>query len=375
MFKMEIFDDSFNSYGQINKFSTATYTKKFNSIGSFQIYCPITEENIGLLSKNRIVWFEDNIGGIIQYIDKDSGQMTIKGNLVSGLLKTRCIYPTIFIKNMNAAEAAATFVYKLFVYGEEGGNNLNHFRMITNFEVRKQDYSAFGLDKFDTQATGVMLDSKIEDLGQANNFGFDIGIDPRNRKFVFEILKSTDRSINQAINMPVILSSELQDILSSSYTYNESDYSNAIFAAGQGEGESRKWVVYDVEGKKTWGFDRKEYFVDARDISDQNEDGTTMPITEYNQLLMNRAIEKSSDLSINESYNAEISDSPSVFTFGKDYFLGDKITVEDKNIGVQVDAQISEYTRTFGKSGTSTSIVYGYNKPFLLDSLRRKGVI
>lgn len=375
MFKMEVFDSDFVTYGQINDFSSASYTKKFNSIGSFELWCPKTKENIDLIKRDRIIWFEDNIAGIIQYMQKEGSQITVKGNLTAGILKTRCIYPTIFVQNVNAAEAASIFAYKSCFYNDKIGNNLNYWRRIYNFKLKEQDYSEFGGEKFDTQATGVMLDAKLEDLAQANNFGFDVGFDPKNKFFIFEILKSTNRTIGQKDNPPVELSSDLSNILSSSYTLNSSDYFNVFISAGQGEGDLRKWVLYDAEGKQTYGFGRKEYFVDAKDISNQNEDGSTMSDQEYEQLLMNRAIEKSSEHSLSESYDAEVSQDVGPFIFGKDYFLGDVVSIIDKEIGVTLDAQISEYTKTLSKTGESISIVYGYGKPFLINSLKRKGVI
>lgn len=376
MLKLEIFDKNFEFYGQVNKFSSVSFTQKFDSVGTFDLWCPINNENSLLIQRDRFILIEEDVSGIISFISKEEKKMHVKGYLTVGLLKRRCIFPTIIESNVNPAKAAADFVYKLFVNSRYAGNNLHLLRFVSNFEVKEQDYSAFGSEKITTQATGTMLDAKLEDLAQAYNFGFDILADAKSKKFIFQILKSEDRSIDQKKNPPVVLSSDFSSILTSSYLVNASSYANDIFCAGQDNQQNeREWVFLSVDGKSYSGFDRIESFVDARDISIEDDQGIFMDSDAYGKLLLDRAKERSVENELSETYNASILLDASPFAYKKDFQLGDKITIEDKILNVKVNAKITEVTKEFSSSGINVNFTFGYEKPLLMNSLRRKGVI
>lgn len=56
-----------------------------------------------------------------------------------------------------------------------------------------------------------------------------------------------NRSVNQNVNDPVFYSTELDDVLSSEYSYNSQDWRNVALVAGEGEGNDRTMVVVEAD--------------------------------------------------------------------------------------------------------------------------------
>ena len=67
---------------------------------------------------------------------------------------------------------------------------------------------------------------------------------------------------------------------------------------------------------------------------------------EYTKLLEERAEEKFSENNKTKIYSATIIQANKQYTYLKDYKLGDWITIQDKELGIEVDAQITEITKS-----------------------------
>ena len=72
MVKLEVFTFSFERLGMVEKYDSLQYEQKFQDVGTFQLVCPSVSENISLLTKNRFLWIEDEVAGIIQNIIEDT---------------------------------------------------------------------------------------------------------------------------------------------------------------------------------------------------------------------------------------------------------------------------------------------------------------
>lgn len=86
-------------------------------------------------------------------------------------------------------------------------------------------------------------------------------------------------------------------------------------------------------GELSRGISRRELYVDARDISSktQNDDGTSTSIdwVTYKNLLDQRGTEKLFENPVLESFEGEV-EGTRVWQYGKDYFLGDTVQVENE---------------------------------------------
>ena len=224
------------------------------------------------------------------------------------------------------------------------------------------------------QKTGGEVYDALINLASDSDIGFSIIFDPRNKQLVFEVRAGVDRTVdNTSGNDPVVFSTDLEDILSSSYYSNSEDEKTMCLVQGEDSGFSRKSeVVGAVNGV---GYNRRELYVDARDLQSEvyNEDGTTTSLTDaqYRATLVQRGKEKLAEHVVTETFDAQIRQFGDVqYEFGVDYVNGDKVTVIDKQLMIQVSARITSVEEDFSDE-YALILTFGYSYPTILLKVKR----
>lgn len=120
------------------------------------------------------------------------------------------------------------------------------------------------------------------------------------------------------------------------------------------------------------GFDRRELFVDARDLQSSDESGNNMTTEEYVQLLGERGKEKLAEAQLVESFSTTVRVLDPTYQYGVDFFLGDIITVTDERLGITIDAVVEGVRRSITSQGESMELVLGFGQPTVYDILKRK---
>lgn len=360
--RMEIINHKFERLGVINKFNMIQYNPKYSGIGSFELSCALNEENKSLIVEDNILWIEDEYAGVIQYIDKSSdNEIKAKGKLLSVVLNWRTVIKTY------EANKLTTGIFEELVrlnFMTDGERKIEGFTFINNVT----DNTAIRY-----QVTGKSLSDIFQPLSETYDIGYEVYLNMEEKAFEFTLFRGKDLTIgNKDGNKPVIFGTDFNNILKSEYVSDKNNYRNVAYVAGEGEGENR--VVVEVKQTESAGFFRRETVVDARDIQKANSI-SRMTDEEYNELLQQRGKEKLSEFRKVESYDAELmSDARTGFVYGKDYFLGDTVSVVDKNLGVILSAKITEVTVTFAEDGYTVEPTFGFGLPTLYDKLK-KGVL
>lgn len=360
--RMEIINHKFERLGVINKFNMIQYNPKYSGIGSFELSCALNEENKSLIVEDNILWIEDEYAGVIQYIDKSSdNEIKAKGKLLSVVLNWRTVIKTY------EANKLTTGIFEELVrlnFMADGERKIEGFTFINNVT----DNTAIRY-----QVTGKSLSDIFQPLSETYDIGYEVYLNMEEKAFEFTLFRGKDLTIgNKDGNKPVIFGTDFNNILKSEYVSDNNNYRNVAYVAGEGEGENR--VVVEVKQTESAGFFRREIVVDARDIQKANSI-SRMTDEEYNELLQQRGKEKLSEFRKVESYDAELmSDARTGFVYGKDYFLGDTVSVVDKNLGVILSAKITEVTVTFAEDGYTVEPTFGFGLPTLYDKLK-KGVL
>jgi len=88
--------------------------------------------------------------------------------------------------------------------------------------------------------------------------------------------------------------------------------------------------------------------------------------------LTGRGLEKLAENQLVRSFSTEIRTYDPTYSYGKDFFLGDTITVIDERLGITADAVVHGVERAVGAQGESLRFVFGYGQPTLYDILKRK---
>lgn len=367
---LRVFDlNTFDEIGEINVFETFIWPTAFNAYSTFELWAPVNDENKELLKDGNIIWPDGSeTAGIIEIVNPDKNdkgvlRFNIKGRTLESLLTRRIIWGTY---NKSSKDYPSTIMCEL----------VNQCVINPEDEKRKLPFLELADDplvgeKITYQKTGGELYEAINKLATEASIGFKVVFDPRNKRMIFQVLKGVDRTYGNENNIePIILDSDLQDILTSNYYRNSQDYKNIALVAGEDSGDARKKVI--VGSENVSGFDRREAYIDARDLqSETTTEGTTsLTDEEYNELLIQRGNEKLSELKVTETFEASLRITGSQYEFGKDYFVGDIITAVDRDLGVIVDAQISAAQEEFnGKYNLAITVGYGY--PTLYRKIKR----
>jgi hypothetical protein len=366
--KLEVYDDQFNRLGLINAYSFIQYTDKFSDIGSFQLNCPLIDRNVELLfgSKDRILWIENTVAGIIQYGERstedDEDNIIVKGSLLSVMLNWRYIYPQFYMKAY--PDVVLRELVRAHLVTPTG-------RLIPNFTI--EEHTSPFTTQTVYQQTGSYVGTECTSIAEAYEIGFAVKFLPALSQFLFAIRYGVDRTIgNAAGNNPVIFSRELNNILQSSYVNNRESYKNMAIIAGEGEGTARTTALI---GNTITGYNRRELFVDAKDLSSTTDDSTTLTTEEYQTLLIQRGTEKLQDCVEIESFESVVrNDAEAKFVYNRDYYLGDKVTVVDKKLLITTSAIVTAVTITYDENGYTVEPVFGYGLPTIMQKLKRKGV-
>lgn len=121
----------------------------------------------------------------------------------------------------------------------------------------------------------------------------------------------------------------------------------------------------------TWP-QRREIYIDARDLQSDSDPDKPITTEEYAALLTNRGREKLAEHQLVQSFAATVRDRDATYTLGEDYQLGDTITVIDDKLGVTANAVVQGVTRSVGRDGESMDLALGYGQPTIYDILKRK---
>ena len=346
---------------------------KFNGHATFELWAPITQENKELIKKGNILWCGGDNAAIIEIIQSDvndKGEKTykVKGRTLEMFLTTRIIWGTYSCSNKYSSTVMYEIVNENCVNPTKAARKIPFLECAEDEQVGKQ---------IAYQKTGGEVYEALTTLASDADIGFCVLFRPREKKLIFKVIEGVDRSIMPASTFdanPVIFSTDLEDILKSSYYTNDQDIKSVALVAGEGEGSERKKVISGDDASE--GFLRRELYVDARDLQSEvfNNDGSTssIPEDEYEAMLNNRGDEKLSECVVTETFDATMRVAGNVqYAYGVDYNKGDKVIVQDTELGVQVIGKITEVSENFDDE-YELIITFGYSYPTLIQKIKQQ---
>lgn len=344
----------------------------YYGVGDFEVYAPCTPESVSLLIVGNYVtrYGDDNIGIIekvnITYSAQDGRMIIVSGRFAKSLLDRRIIYtlsghsvsPTILRGNVE--DAARKLVEQNAINCDfDTSRNIQELGLGIDAGIAKTIVDASGAAA-DKQVTHDNLleytDSLLEEYGIGAKCVLNDAL-----KLAYTVYAGADRSAdNSDGNEPVIFSQDFDNLISTTYSYDESLLKNTALVGGEGEGEARFHAIVKSSAS---GAARREVFVDAssnsRTYKDENGDEQTLTDAEYNAQLETVGLQAISGLAITETFDGEVDLMSGSFRYRDDFSLGDIVTIQDLEIGLYINARILEVTEVEDDSGYMISIVYG----------------
>lgn len=351
---IRIINLNFDVLGEIDDYESLVYTRRFYKTGEFELHINNNRSNTDVLKEDNIIMLDSDghKAGIIRHreikTDNDgSEELTIKGSSLSSILTRRITLPPV--KNASdSASGKAETVMKHYI----DANCINPSDL-----KRKIPNLVLAADKgrgpvISYQSRLKELDSEIETIAENTKLGFEIYLDIENKKFVFDVLDGRNFTVSQNELPPVIFSVDFDNVTSQNFIDSAVNYKNYGYVGGKGEGADRKMLEV---GSDASGFDRIEAFVDASDTEEDN--------------LGQAGRESLLESSRVQTFESDILQNN--FIYGKDYDLGDMVTVQNRRWGITLDTPITEIVETYESGGLKLSATFGNNIPTLIDKIKQ----
>lgn len=366
--------------GNIDTAKSIIWKSVYYGVGEFEIYVPATSNLIDILKDgNYITRYDDKYEcGIIEHIEiaensQDGRMIVASGRMVKSILDRRIIVnrtlvgsglnyywqcqPTILSGKVEEAVRKVVSENAIDPLTYNGSENrkiselvLGNLKGYTETIVTKDSESAES--SADKQVTYQNLLKYSDSVLEEYELGAMVSLDRSALKFIYNIYKGEDRTRDSTTNNPVIFSQEFDNLKSFHYTIDSQSSKTSALIGGEGEGIERKCaVVYD------WisGIDRREVFIDASSIT--QEEGSSDE--EYRKQLETQGYQNIAQMKKVETFDGELDLTNSNLVYREDYYLGDKITIEDKALNIYINARILAVMEVEDDDGYNIEIEYG----------------
>lgn len=332
--EIRIYDKELNFKGISENQTSFVWTRRYFEAGEFRVYLPLTADNIELYQLGNIVSYKDaNEAGVIEDVILRSTAtervIIAEGRFLPSYMDRRLVRPT---------------------YNFSGKVEVAMRQMLTNAVeiplVELGELNGFN-ETISFQATYRNLLSMETKLSKGSNIGFRFRPDFTDKVIYFETFKGIDRSRTQHERAFVEFSDQYNNLNSVENRKNDQLLKTVGYVGGEGEGSERVYVT--VGDDSLTGLERREVFIDAKDIS--SEDLTEQ---EYLAALNTRGLEKMNEQILSDSYEASTIPAGN-FNYKIDYDLGDIVTIGKADWGLSTNMRITEIQEVY-EHGSATIV-------------------
>lgn len=303
--------------------------------------------------RKRIIQISDDVYkcGVIEYVQNDIGPdgalselITVRGRELTSYLDRRIINPPSgqAYYSLPSTTPAETVVKSLVYDCLGAGASAN--RQDANMTIETDLGQG---DGYVVSARWDNLLTVVSNCCLATYSGVFAYLNHTTKKWVLGFSLGLDRTTSQTTNPQAVFSTDRETVLKATLKDMDQGYKNFALVAGQGEGTARTTVT--VPTIEPTGIDRRELFVDARDL-------------ELSASLTNRGLQK---LSENQWVKFLTSDvlAYSQLVYGQDYNVGDQVTVQQ--FGQAQDAYVTSAEEYWSNGKYNLGIGFDRSSPTL----------
>ncbi len=306
--------------GIVQTFQSVIWNMQFYGSGDFQLIVPGTAANVDLLQPGRLLVRDVDRGdgeyhNVMKIQDRKYSYDIEQGWIleVSGPGLKRIVGQRVVWEQTNISGTVEDGIRQVLTDNIISPDD--SARAISNFILA----DAAGItDTIETQLFGENIADWLESISQTYGFGWDVYI--KNGKYVFALVKGTDRTYNQAAVDPVVFSPDFDNLVSASYERSMTDYMNAALVGGEGEGTDQ--VITSVGSAS--GEDRYEGYIDGGSVS---SNGEIITMETYLAMLQEYGLEQMTGTQYVNKFTGETIQN-GMYVLNRDYFLGDLVQID-----------------------------------------------
>lgn len=358
---IRIIGTDFALHGEIDAYTSLILRSGYDTPGSFEVTLAPDGRGSSELTPGRYI-LADGFCGLIERLrfetTTDGEKLTASGAEAGGMLRYRiCIPP----KGQSHDAVSGT-------PGQRMAALVTHQAINPAQSARKLDIELGKICEDGETATSSFRYDVLSDalckMAAGAGLGWRIEPDTDALKWRFEVYRGRDLSVNQpndSAGAPMIFSPQFDNVAAASYEWSIADTYNCAFVAGQGEGTERSIaVVYSeraASGEPPKGAALREFFVDARDVSDASK-------------LPARGMDKLRECAKVQSLDGTAAQT-AIAGYGTRWRLGDIVTVRHDDWAAQMDARITEVTKSYSTGEVRLDVTLGSAPVTLTGKIKR----
>lgn len=340
----------------VETFQSVVWNMQFFGFGDFELVVPGTPKNFQILSKGTLLVRKTDISGNyddltyknvmqihgvkLDYESEKGWLLTLRGSGLKKMVGQRIVWAQTNLSGTVEDGIRQVLTDNLIQPTDPD-------RVIQDFVLAPdKGYT----ETIEAQLFGENIADWIQSTCELNGFGWDVYIS--GGKYVFDLVKGTDRSSDQSVTEPVIFSTEYDNLASSSYEQNAENgegFANAALVGGEGEGTDKTTAAIGTAS----GMDRFERYIDGSGIS---SNGEIITAETYQAMLENFGAEELAGKSAEEKITGEILQN-GMYILNRDYFLGD--IVELKTEFYSAKSRITELIYSEDENGSYLIPTFG----------------
>lgn len=383
---MEIraFNLALEPLGIVDEVASTIFNIRYFAVGNISILAPATKNNLKLLVEGNIVTIHD---GTVAYVDSGGNewrraavikythiakdkqgkeQIEAQGYTLSYWLDKRVISPQLVCNDtcQNIINAQVK---------RNCGSNASTKRRFERFSIIEQEN--YGGTKTDySNEAYISLGVEVKAVAQSGKLGYDILVNEKARTYGFYLYKGIDRTVDNAAGLkPCIFSSEFDNVNSRSYEYSSENYKNFIYVIGKASDEETIAPVVTYDGESLKGLLLEEVALESdidRSYTDDNNQQQTIPIANYKRMLSSQAVTELAGYDANVNFDSSINITSNL-QYRRDFNIGDRVTCQEKDWGIRLDARITEVSEVWQKGTHTIEITFGESMPTLIEKIRK----
>lgn len=338
-----ILNKNFERIAIVDEWKSLIWCERYFESGAVDLQVDATLRNIEILDYGNYIMRSDDVS-IYRIEAKEINTDTNQDNslLIGGVDCKSILNQRIIWNAINFQGRVEDYIRKMV--DENIINPTDEKRRIDNFLMKeKKIFFDFIIESVEHKN----LYEKVKEICEAYKIGWRITFE--NGNFYFDLFRGKDCSCSQDKNPKIIFSPEYDNLGSSKYNFDSSEYKNAVLIGGKGEGTDR---IFAEVGDST-GLDRFEMFVD--DTSSENEGISELAYKSRLRSTGQNEIAKTNTTTVFEGNIIS-----NLYEYKKDWNLGDVITIKNK-YGIKADIRIIEVIETWDKDGYTIESKFEYN--------------
>lgn len=356
---VRVYDTDLNRLKDISNFISLQYTERAEDIGEFELHTATALPC--LVQGNYIRIGRDNaMSGVIEYVydntdglnPEESPDYCVKGYSLLSLISRRVTVPEAdgdgytHYNKVAAEDVLYDLVDKHVINPTDSKRKMAVFSAGTNQH------------RGDTVTLDTRYDNVVKELNTVcsqSGLSVRVSLDPVNKTLVYEVYQGTDRT--QKPNR-YLFSKKFDRLSKRTFEVSSLGTSNMAYVLGEGDGADRKTVKVNADAS---GLDRRELYVDARDISNEKDDDDS-----YNaeDSLTARGNEKLDEVKETSAYDFQAKPDE----YGVKFFLGDTCVFKDEDTGTTQTGKLTEAAHVW-EDGHSVTLTIGHQTTNVLSAV------